>query len=402
MASAAVTIFTLMLTTTWKTIVDTPRLMKYPTFDQFLTSLPIVQGIAAAAAITFAPGLLDAVQSTTPPTIDFFKSLPGSDAVREIWGIYAIVLEKAGNRPRLYVGSGTTAKNGLHTRWKQYDTGDVLPRYIQESILQGFEITHKGLFCWAPRPDASFVPVRRLLFVAMECCIAYMFWAMKAMKGDYSMGHICLWDRRDLEYDGLCSHPSLFENVQGDFDLTPEQLEAKAEEAERRFREHKAINAQNYHHKQMAENYDEYMTNSCNRVAKSRALNPETHRKTEKARIQKDLSNKRYHCSTCNISFPVKRVLDDHMKSAKHKRKVNNNHKYFCKACNYGIANISNWNRHLKTERHKTNIAKLAEETADEPIDDESATDPMVTDDEDIDDTTATDGEAAESSSELN
>jgi hypothetical protein len=42
--------------------------------------------------------------------------------------------------------------------------------------------------------------------------------------------HICLWDRSDLEWDGLCSHCSLFEGIHGDFGLTAEEIEALSTE----------------------------------------------------------------------------------------------------------------------------------------------------------------------------
>lgn len=37
------------------------------------------------------------------------------------WGIYAIVLEKAGSDPIVYVGSATNGSRGLAQRMYQYD-----------------------------------------------------------------------------------------------------------------------------------------------------------------------------------------------------------------------------------------------------------------------------------------
>lgn len=167
-----------------------------------------------------------------------------------------------------------------------------------------------------------------------------------------------------MPYDGLCSHQCLYETPQGELDLTPEQLEVKAVDDERRFRELKAINATNYHFKQMADNYDEYITNSHDRVKKSRATNPTQHRKTEQKRKKKALEDNTHYCSTCDLSFTTKHSFDDHMKSPKHLRKVNNTHKRFCNACNLGYDNKSNYNRHLKNERHQKSVARLAEEAA--------------------------------------
>ena len=95
------------------------------------------------------------------------------------------------------------------------------------------------------------------------------------------------------------------------------QLQAKAIERERRFRELKAQNAINYHFKQMAENYDDHMTKSHERVTQSRTLHPE-HKKTKAKRKRKALDDKTYYCSTCDLSFTTKHSFDDHMKSPKH------------------------------------------------------------------------------------
>ncbi len=44
------------------------------------------------------------------------------------------------------------------------------------------------------------------------------------------MAHICLWDRSDLEWDGLYSHYRLFEGIPGDFGLTAEEIKALSAE----------------------------------------------------------------------------------------------------------------------------------------------------------------------------
>ena len=361
MDPSAVTIFALVMSLTWKVLVDTPKHMKNSLFDRFLTSSPILQSIATAATMSFAPGLLDVLQSATPPAIEFFKSMPSGD-LRHIWGIYAIVLEKAGCRSKVYLGSATNVKDGVFFRWNQYDKGLLLPRWVGHALGEGYEIVHKGLICWAPIPGPRFVPARRLLFVALECTFAYIFWALKAQGGDYGMGHICTWNYRAMPYDGLCSHQCLTEGIHGEFDMTPDQLDAKAVDDELKFRELKKINATNHHHKQMAENYDEYMNKSHERVKKSRATNRAQHRKTEQKRAKKALADKRWHCSTCDRSFTSKPSYGNHMKSAKHLRKVNNTPKHWCVACNLGYDSLKD--DHLKSKSHKANVARLANEAA--------------------------------------
>ena len=156
----------------------------------------------------------------------------------------------------------------------------------------------------------------------------------------------------------MCSHCALNEGYRGDFDLSPEQLEAQAIEKEQKRLELKAENATNWHYKQMAENYDEYIGGAHARVAKSRALNPEMHRQTEAARKQKAMDNKSHHCKPCDLSFTTKHSFEDHKRSAKHLRKATEHLNPFkCGPCNLGFHNKSNLNRHEKSERHARALA---------------------------------------------
>ena len=53
-------------------------------------------------------------QSPTAPTIAYFKGLPLH--LDKLWAVYLLVLEKAGQRPRIYIGSGTASETGVKTR----------------------------------------------------------------------------------------------------------------------------------------------------------------------------------------------------------------------------------------------------------------------------------------------
>ena len=89
------------------------------------------------------------------------------------------MLEKNGCRPRIYIGSGTSASRGITARLKQYDDGFLISTWVQEALDNGFIIVHKGLLCWCPIPTAAFVPIYRLLFIAMEATFSYVLWAMR-------------------------------------------------------------------------------------------------------------------------------------------------------------------------------------------------------------------------------
>lgn len=278
------------------------------------------------------------------------------------------MLEKDGERTRIYIGSGTNSDTGLRYRWTQYDNKVVLPSGLVKAFADGFEITHKGLLCWIPMPKPAKVLMFRLLFLALECFFTYVFWTMRPDTHDDGMRYICPWMASSIEYDSVDSHGSLVDHPQGDFDLTEEQLEAQAEVAEAKFRLNKANCATNYHFKQMAENYDEYIGNAIDRKMKSRALHPELDAIAQKTREDKNKADKKYHCSDCNLSYGRQNVLDDHYDTEKHKRmlkanRVGNANK--CHLCNMPFARPNSLSRHRKeSQLHARNVtaakAKLA------------------------------------------
>jgi hypothetical protein len=108
----------------------------------------------------------------------------------------------------------------------------------------------------------------------------------------------------------------------------------------------KAENATNYHYKQMAENYDEYITQSNARVAKSIANNPDRDAQHQANQVAKALDEKTVHCSLCNITFGTKQRFQDHEKTAKHLRKKDEAKNPFrCRPCNLGYHDQSNLTR---------------------------------------------------------
>lgn len=358
------TILSFVLTLAWACLEQTPFTMKNVLFANFFQTFDVLQEVFLSSGLYFAPGLLDALQSSSPPLLGFFKNLPTT--TRDLWGVYLLVLEKPGLRPRLYIGSGTSIlSHGLACRMKQYEDGFLLPKFVSSSIDEGFEITYKGVLCWMEIPAPALVPVRRLLVFLLEATLAYAFWTMKAKKGDYGMGHLCKWDRGTLPYDGLCSHCALNEGIRGEFEMSAEDLETVAEEKKKKQKEiHDAGNS-NWHFKQMEDNYHDYIGASTERVQKSRANNPGRDAKREANRVAKAKAEKKYHYERCNLSFSRQKVLEDHYKTPKHTRKQNEMiNPFVCHPCNYGVANQSNLTRHYKTERHRENMERIRAEKA--------------------------------------
>ena len=92
----------------------TPANLKNPIFATVLSAEDVPEQLLLDCLVSFAPGLLDAVQATTLPTIGFFKNLPTD--FKGLWAVYVLVLEKAGCRPMIYIGSGTERDRGVALR----------------------------------------------------------------------------------------------------------------------------------------------------------------------------------------------------------------------------------------------------------------------------------------------
>ena len=195
-------LLTLVLALTWKVLVETPFNRKSGYYARSFTSLAVVQEFAIAASLSFAPGLLEVMQASAPPTVKWFKNLPNDKQYAwEVnnWAVYLLVLEKNGERTRVYVGSGTNSDTGLHYCWKQYDNKEHLPSGVKKAFEDGFKITYKGLLCWIPMPSPGKVLMYRLLFLALECLFTYYFWTMRPGTHEAAMSYICPWPISSLE-----------------------------------------------------------------------------------------------------------------------------------------------------------------------------------------------------------
>lgn len=248
-------------------------------------------------------------------------------------------------------------------RLKQYDVGYHLPKFVQSSLDDGFAFASKGLLGWMPIPNPAQNPLGRMLILALEATLTFAFWAMEAKPEDCAMDHLCPWDRNTLEYDGLCSHCALAERIVGNFDMSPEEAEAMAEEKEKRRIALKAQNGSNWHYKKMVEDYDNYIGQSSERVARSRANNPGRDAKIQANRVTKALAEKTWHCERCNLSFGTKQILQNHEKTPKHIRKLSQkSNPFVCLPCDLGFHNKSNLTRHEGSDRHRLALERLESE----------------------------------------
>lgn len=89
--------------------------------------------------------------------------------------VYAVLLEREESQPLIYIGSGTSALQGVRHRLIQYAGSGPFPRFIEAAIDNGYTISHKGLLIWSPIPLPAGVPRSRVAYIAMEATLTFLF-----------------------------------------------------------------------------------------------------------------------------------------------------------------------------------------------------------------------------------
>lgn len=314
---------------------------------------------AAMSRITFAPGVMEALQSSTPPTIALFKRLPvRSKGSQVLWAVYVIVLEKRNHRSKIYVGCGTDFRHGVKVRLQHYKpNSNKLPKLVKKAMGDGWSITHKGLLYWTdlPRPKKRFSS--RSLFLILECVFALAFWAMASRTKTYCMPNLLSWDIESLDYDGCCTHTSLHEMIPGEEDgLSPEQVACKQEAAESRRKEQDKRARDKYYAQRNAEDFEGW------RLRKNASL------KKSDAKIK---ASGKYRCKPCGLTFKSQFALNKHKGRQSHKDTVGTGRVYkhpqeklradaakaakthHCALCNRSLASTSALKKHTEGPRHR-------------------------------------------------
>ena len=232
--------------------------------------------------------------------------------------MYLLVLEKAGCRPRIYIGSGTNDAEDVRGSFYCYCAGNMLPRYVEKSVKEGYSIEHMGLLCWIDLPSPGLV-LKTRLFLAVEAAFAYTFWAMRTVNqaNDYGMGHICPWDRSTLEYDGLCSHCCLYETILGDYELSEKELEELNEKRKADLAEWRS----EYRAMRMANDPEQYLGMAAERMRELRVADPEHYRKQDRKRKREIVKSKEFYCELCKVALDGEHALEKHNRSVKHLKK---------------------------------------------------------------------------------
>ncbi|QGI75872.1 hypothetical protein CEK25_000778 [Fusarium fujikuroi] len=244
--------------------------------------------IAYSSPLTFSESLSDVLSSTHPPTIDYFKSLPSPpDELTKHWGVYLHILKKNGEKPRVYIGSGTNMTHGLRGRLRTYKgpVDQTTPKAMAQSYAAGFKLTHTTLLCWTPIPELVVRYKAQCRMLLVEGLFQMVFFAQSYSRAEPLWLPYVPWSRSQIQWEPLCRHTSWNEFVKDECDLTDEQLrEAEDRRAvytrERKNRSSRlwiAKNREHYNtqHKRYIENNrasEVYKCSFCDYVADSPSL----------------------------------------------------------------------------------------------------------------------------------
>jgi hypothetical protein len=288
----------------WAAInLDAPDWWLHPIWKTVFNESDDFQAACAVSPLAFVPGLSEVLESSTPPSIDWFKSLPAAqpDKLRQKWIVYVHVFELEGRKPRLYIGSATDFLHGGRERLRTYEkkTHDSLPRYVRKVYDQGFTKTHSAVLCWSDMPPPGWGARVRQRYLGHEGILQMLFFAAYHNKFEPHWVDSVPWAREDVDWMPLCSHISINEIAKGDFHLPIEVLEEIEAGRLERERGRKA-------------------RNSLRSDRRHKAANRARH----KARVAANKASKRFHCDVCDKSLQSRVALVSHRKSDDHKKQL--------------------------------------------------------------------------------
>ncbi|KAK1828288.1 heat shock protein 70 [Podospora conica] len=298
-----------------------------PTYRAAFPSIDALDGIFGLLGLCFPPGLLDVLNAAAPPAVSWFAALAVNNITSTNWGVYLLLLEKDGSRPRLYLGSRTSVDRGIRGRitGHQNGTGPV-PDYVDRAKKAGFRLTWARLLAWCPMPSPANVPLARALFLAIEAALTGVLWTVIPSDKEFAFPPgFCPWPRNQFPWVGLSSHNPLLELLRGRLDLSAEQLEEIA--AQRK--EHKRA-----YHKAYIAGYQKIRATRPEFKALRAINNKKSVPRTRE--LQKiAVAEKKFHCSVCDISVTTQARLVRHNQSPRHLEAVERGGKlpWSCRPC---------------------------------------------------------------------
>lgn len=130
---------------------DAPEWYLNPVFKTVLGAEDgVLESLCSDHPLFSADHFLRVLKDDAPPSLDFFRLLSSpARSDKPICGVYALLIEKIGCPAKLYIGSGTSASQGVFSRLIDYDNENSsnLPDLVRKAIKNGYTITHAGLLC---------------------------------------------------------------------------------------------------------------------------------------------------------------------------------------------------------------------------------------------------------------
>lgn len=105
----------------WSIVQDLKKI--HPNYRPLFGDEKQLASLLLWSDLDFTPGFESLFDKPTPPPLSFSKDIPFACS-QDLWGVYLLILKKDGDRPRLYIGSGTATTNrGLVCRLQQHYNG---------------------------------------------------------------------------------------------------------------------------------------------------------------------------------------------------------------------------------------------------------------------------------------
>jgi hypothetical protein len=317
---------------------------------RFLVVIPtqaLLHSLFMSMGFEFCPDLLSVLQAPSPPSIDWFMAL-NPVVPKGVWGVYAVVLKKKGHPDLLYIGSATQSKQGARGRFSDYRALRRLPKYVKRAIADGYKICSHTLLCWCQIPAASLRPAQRHIAVLLEAVLTCAFWALPRRDKWFGFQGLCPWSRSAFEYKGCCSHNPLLEPVEGDLDLTKEELE----ELEAATRAKDKAYASSYGREKRASPTEGWKASQKARNAKQY---PQTRAKQVKA-----IEEKTFYCSVCDVASADASAQAIHNGTPRHIRWSTHGRCPWCEPCGKGFRYPSDLAAHEKRPCHIEKVASMS------------------------------------------
>lgn len=370
--SNAYNMYDLMIDLVDNVLRKTPAKEKHPLFDNVLPDHEAVDELYGhATGVHYAPGLFEVLTTTKAPPNDFFESTPAASTFKKKkFSVYNVVM-KFGLQTEHYFGEAACSDTGHRGRMSNYNTGHNMPHRVALRVSQGWTISHVGFIAWMDLPTFAYIPRLRLLTLAIEATMTYAFWglAWDKTKSHGGKADFCLFDRLELDYAGLCTHPSIYEAVHSAFGLSDEEVIAL--QSEMALRRKEAVPKSR--NKAKLERPEEYKAMMSRQRAEFIVLNPEKVKAIDKKhKVKANAEAKRlrkFDCKPCGGNFPQIKTLARHLVTKTHIQTVGPEAAHRCADCGYEYPDepamtMQIVRTHLYTPMHKA--AKAAQVIARE------------------------------------